>query len=201
MTVNKRCTRILILVAALIITVISLGACGGSGNSGESVLSEYPKADMSGYAGLRGVKSTTEYADLTVKDLKQLMDNGESFALYVGYADCPWCNTLIPYVSSVAEKYGGIVGYLDARKDPTWKSNMDITNYDVFVELFDEYIRLDEEKKKHLYVPVVYFVKGGKAVTAHEGVVDGLENPDDMLSEDQEKELEGILSDGFKKTT
>ena len=198
-------TKILtiILTALLLVTAVSLAGCGGSGGSGggsgekSELFKDYPTADMSGYTGLRGVKSTTEYADLTVKDVKILMDNGESFALFVSYADCPWCNTIVPYISKVAEDYGGVVGYLDTRKDPSWQSNLDITNYDVFADLFGKYLKNDEDGKKHLYVPVIYFIKDGKAVDSHEGVVDGLESPDDILSEGQEKDLEGILKDGF----
>jgi len=201
MKTNRRKTGIALLAAMLLIALACLAACGSgsSGGGGEdSVLNDYPEADMSGYAGLRGSKAEAKYADLTVKDLKVLMDNGESFALFVSYADCPWCNTLIPYLSQATEENGGVIGYLDTRKDPSWQSNMDITNYDVFVKLFDKFLRTDDEGKKHLYVPVVYFIKDGKVVSAHEGVVDGLEGPDDILSEDQEKELLAILDDGFK---
>ncbi len=102
-----------------------------------------------------------------VKEMYERMHNNESFAIYFGFHRCPWCRDLMPVLND-ASKEAGIetVYYVNTRENPEWKSNIDIDDYDLLVEMAFDYLPYDEKGIKHLDAPTVYFVKGGKIETA-----------------------------------
>lgn len=199
--------KIMIAGAFAASSAVMLTACsgGGTGTTTESkakiadTLSSYTKSDMSGYEGLQGYDKETVFVDMTVQDVKKEMDNKSTFVFFASYATCPYCNKLIPYLNDVALEEGVKVGYIDTRKNPEWKSNMDIDDYDLFVEMFGDYLKLDENEKKHLYVPHTFFIKNGEVVYSHEGVADNLEDPKGELSEDMKESIRNAVREGFDK--
>lgn len=191
------------LLAILVLIALALGLCAcssGSGNASNSnALEAYPASDMSGYSGLSDYSKELTFVDVTMDDVKSLMDGKRTFVLYAGYANCPWCNALISYLNDAALENGNKIAYLDTRKDPSWESNVDIDGYDVFVEYFGEYLEPDADNIPHLYVPDVYYVKDGQIVARHEGVTPSLESPSDIMTKDQENELMSALREEFSK--
>ena len=190
-----------ILLAAIIIMVLSitLVACSNNNiNTGDALI-DYPKSDMSGYSGLEGYDKELRFVDVTMSDVKYLMKNKGTFVLYAGYSNCPWCNEIISHLNDVALEENMMIGYLDTRRDPSWQSNMDIEGYDVFVELFGDYLDEDEGGQLHLYVPDTYFVKDGQVVARHEGVTPSLDSPGDEWSDAMIEEVETSLKEAFDK--
>ena len=188
--------RALVSIFLCLALVLGLAACGGGSKDIESsnkLLSAYPESDLTGYSGLSGYDKDTTFVDVTVKDIEALMSKKASFVVFAGFSNCPWCNALIRTFNDVCLEEGLTVAYLDTRRNPEWLNNMEIDDYDKFVEIFGEWIPLDDDNKKHLYVPEIFFVKDGKAIYGREGVLESLESPSDIMSEEQVEELKADL--------
>ena len=169
-------------------TIALLVGCGGS--------TPHTKSDMSGYKELKD--DDPAFYDFTVKDLTKAIDNKETLVVYLGFTNCPWCNEAIPILNDLAKANGQEVAYINTRLDPSWESNIDIDDYDLFVEYFDGYLDYDEEGIKHLYVPVVIFIKDGEIKLWHEGTVDDHDATERKMTEDEIEELTKTYQEGFE---
>ena len=183
----------------------ALTACNSTGVvesvNKKSFLDDYSYSDMTDYEGLKNYSRDLKFKDVTVKDVDKAMKAGESFVLYCGYKDCPWCNSIISALNDAAIQYGTDIAYLNTRRDPSWKSNLDMDDYDVFVSYFGDYLDTDGDGKKHLYVPHIFFIKDGVVVAEHPGTAPGHENADDEFTSDQRELFNKALEDGFKALT
>jgi hypothetical protein len=122
----------------------------------------------------------------------------ESFVFLAAYEDCQYCDLLMPYLNEALADKGTYAGYLDTRKDPSWTSNTDIDDYDLFCKRFGKYLEKDVNGGLHLYTPDIYVIRNGRVVAEYQGVVEGADNPENALTSAQEKELretlDGLLS-------
>lgn len=177
-------------IIAVMISAVILAGCSAPVSSKEP-----ERADMSGYQYLEDPEPA--FYEMTVTDIKEQMDQGESFAVYFGFAECPWCNEAVPVLNEAAKEAGMTVGYVDTRKDASWKSNTDIDGYDLFKEIAKDYLKEDENGEPHLYAPTVIFFKDGKIVKYHEALIEGYTPSEGRMSEEQQKELLEIYLDGF----
>ena len=191
--------------AAALFALPALSACSATGVveqvKQESFLDNYEYSDISDYDGFKNYTRDLKFKGVTVKDIDKAIKDGESFVLYCGFKNCPWCNSMIAVLNDIAIQYGCDIAYLDTRKDPSWSSNMDIDDYDLFVKYFGDYLDTDSEGKKHLYVPHVFFIKDGVVVAEHPGTAPGHENASDELTGEQKEALTKTLEEGFKKVT
>lgn len=157
-------------------------------------------ADMSGYAALAGYEKPLVFVDMTVADILERMDRGETFAVVASFADCPWCNAVITYVNDAALEVSVPVGLLDTRKDPSWVSNLQITDYDLFVERFGEYLSYDSDERLHLYTPHIFFIRDGEVVAEHQGAIPEMgSDPATPLDDRMKEKLIDIYRDGFRR--
>ncbi|MBQ9068249.1 MAG: hypothetical protein IJ131_04185 [Eggerthellaceae bacterium] len=203
---KQTCVLLAAATAALFLAV-ALAACSASNaqpqsaqpKGGYASLDTYPASDMSNYDCAQGYDGDYRFVDMTVSDIAAEMDAGTTFMVYAGYDHCPWCNSVLNYLNDIAVDHGIRVGYLDTRKDPSWKTNMDIDDYDLFVEKFDDVLELDDEGKKHLYVPHLFFMKDGAVVADHPGTVPSQSDSSDPLSEAQVAEYKGAVEDALAK--
>ncbi len=159
---------------------------------------EFPKADLSAYAGLDGYEKPLCFVEMTVADVARLMDEKQTFSFVASFAKCPWCNIMIAYLNDAALEAGETMGLIDTRKDPSWTNNMDIDDYDLFVELFGDHLETDEDGKLHLYTPHAFFIKEGVVVYDHQGTLPDMGNvPGADLTKDQEERLTDLYRNGF----
>lgn len=194
------------LAAIVLVSAFMLSSCGSAGgdegtDEGTAGVPFASKdiVDLSGYDGMEGYEGESRFVETTVAEVVKLMNDKETFVVFLGFNNCPYCNAVISYVNEAAENAGEYIGYIDTRKNPSWENNMDIDDYDLFVKYFGDYLELDEDNKKHLYVPDMYFIKNGEIVARHDGVVEGADDPEQPLTKDQQKELRKILADDFEK--
>ena len=207
----KRKLAITLIIIALL--ALPIMGCASSGIGGKnslkaedfefmSDLDGFLQAEMTGYAALQNyeAKDPLPFVDVTVKDIHKLMEDKESFVLFVSFSTCPWCNAVLTRFIDVANEAGIKVASLNTRKNPEWESNMDIDDYDLFVADFDEQLEYDTEGFKHLYVPHVFFVKEGEVVYDHQGALPEMgSDPYMELNAKQEEALRDIYREGFKK--
>ena len=191
----KKTRRLRIILPALL-ALLLLCACGPKKNC----LAEFPPQDMSGYAGLADYTKELSFVDVTVQDIHRLKEEKETFVFVASFANCPWCNAIIGYINDAALENKATVGLLDTRKDPSWTSNMDITDYDLFVEDFGDQLEYDEENLLHLYVPHIFFIKKGEVVYEHQGALPEMgDDPHMELTDEQKQALTEIFREGFRK--
>ncbi len=154
-------------------------------------------ADMSGYEYYAESEDYV-YVKSSVKDMAEMMDEGKSFVIYFGFARCPWCRDAMPVLNEAAKETGtDTVYYVDTRAKEEWKSNLDIDDYDLFVEKAGDYLTLDDNSIKHLYTPMVLFIKDGK-------IVETVSAPDydaheEAISDELREELKNTYLEAFAK--
>lgn len=191
--------RIHALIICIIIVSSLLAGCGkDKGAIPESPFSGRDTVDLSAYTSMSGQGGESRFVDTTVAEIDQLMKDKESFVFLAAYEDCQYCDLLMPYLNEALADKGTYAGYLDTRKDPSWSSNTDIDDYDLFCKRFGRYLEKDENGNLHLYTPDIYVIKKGRVVAEYQGVVEGADDPENALTSAQEKELretlDGLLS-------
>lgn len=106
------------------------------------------------------------YVKSNVKEMYNKMNNGDTFIIYFGFSRCPWCRDLMPILNEAGKKEElDHIYYVDTREKEEWKSNIDIDDYDLFVEKVGDYLEYDENNIKRLYVPFIIFIKEGNIVS------------------------------------
>ncbi|MBP3896329.1 MAG: hypothetical protein J6D57_00630 [Mogibacterium sp.] len=191
--------RIFAFIICIIIVSSLLAGCGkDNGAIPESPFSGRDTVDLSAYTSMSGQGGESRFVDTTVAEIDQLMKDKESFVFLAAYEDCQYCDLLMPYLNEALADKGTYAGYLDTRKDPSWSSNTDIDDYDLFCKRFGRYLEKDENGNLHLYTPDIYVIKKGRVVAEYQGVVEGADDPENALTSAQEKELretlDGLLS-------
>jgi len=154
------------------------------------------KSDMSGYEGFTDTEHV--FYDMTVAGMLEYMDAKESFAVYFGFDNCPWCLDAMPVLNEAAKEYEAEVGYIDTRKNPAWQKNVDIDDYDKLVERIGNYFTYDNDGNRHLYTPAVVFIKDGEVVLYHEGTVESHNARERSMTDEEIEELKEIYREGFE---
>ena len=96
----------------------------------------------------------------SAEDAIELMDLGTG-VLFLGFPQCPWCQTLVPHLDAAAKDVGiNEVLYFDVREDRTANS----TTYQQFVDKLEPYLDKDEDGEPRIYVPHVVVVNEGEVV-------------------------------------
>lgn len=182
-----------LMVTAVLLCLLVCGCGGGGGGP----FADRPASDLSGYPSMEGYDGEVRLRDTDAAEVAGLMQGGETFVVFAGYEDCAYCNRLLPYLNEAAAGAGRIVGYIDTRSDPKWMNNNDIDDFDKFLDCFGEYLPVEKNGEPHLYTPDTYFVKEGRVVYRHEGLLEGAIDPNLPLTQDQEEELREELAEGF----
>lgn len=115
--------------------------------------------------------------------------------IYLGFPSCPWCRNIIPVLFEVAKENDiDTIYYANPREI---KDNHE--NYQKLKDILNDYLEVNDEGEKTLYVPDVYFVKDGKIVGNHLSSVDSQDDPYVSLTLEQVLELKNIYQDLFNK--
>lgn len=148
----------------------------------------------------------------SANDIITMMDNGETFVVYFGFASCPWCRSVLPTLIDVAEELGlEKVYYVDVKEirdvlEVDEDGNVVTTKEgsegyigllarleDVLEDYTLEYDgkKIDTEEKR-IYAPNVVSVVNGTAKELETGISELQENPfgeltDEMIDETYNK--------------
>jgi thiol-disulfide isomerase/thioredoxin len=145
----------------------------------------------------------------TTSDIVKRVENKETFIVYFGFKECPWCRSVITELINVAKDKGiDTIYYVDV-KDIRDVKQIDENNNIITVQEGDkDYLTLieqfsnvlsdytltkDNEKidtgEKRIYAPNVIVVSHGTAVQMEEGIPESLTNPYAKLTDKQKKEI------------
>lgn len=107
----------------------------------------------------------------TEEEIINFLETGTGI-VYLGFPECPWCQSYVVYLNEVA-KDSGIekIYYLNVKDIRTNNTE----NYQKIVSLLSDILPNDENGNKKVYVPQVVFVKKGNIVAG--------DNETSMISE------------------
>lgn len=143
----------------------------------------------------------------TAEEVAKMMDEKETFLVYFGFKECPWCRSVVEELIHVAkDKNIGRIYYVDVKeirdvKEVTEDGKIETTTkgskgyYELLERLgnvLDDYTLYDKDEKeitdgKRIYAPNVVAVSEGKAIKLVTGESDGLEDPYQKLTDKMRK--------------
>lgn len=128
----------------------------------------------------------------SVDEIIKIMKNGTGI-VYLGFPECPWCQSYVVYLNEVAKEEGiKEIYYYNILND---RAN-NTEDYQQIVEILGDNIEYDEEGNHRVYVPNVSFHINGKIIgNDYETAYDtkGFENPSDYWTEDEVNNLKNTL--------
>lgn len=165
------------------------------------------------------ISATNPVDILTEEETISLLENGTGI-LYFGFADCPWCRSLLPVLLSTLDNmsidrlyYLNVSSIRDTlaldEKNKVEVKEEGTQGYYKILELMDSvldpyYLTTSDGKQidtqeKRLYAPTVVGIKEGKIVGVHVGTVDSQESGYNDLTEEEKSELNERLSELINK--
>lgn len=140
---------------------------------------EYPAVDT---------QNVYYYSDYD--EVVQVLNNGTGIVFF-GFPACPYCQVYAPVLDEVAKERGAEkIYYLNIKE----MRDKNTDEYKKIVEILSDYLEIDENGEKRLYVPDTYFVKDGK-IMGHNNSMSMLkeENANEYFDEEKRKELKDKL--------
>ena len=96
----------------------------------------------------------------TEEEIIEILEKG-SGVVYLGFPECPWCQSYVVYLNEVVKDNGlENIYYLNIKE---MRSN-NTENYQKIVSLIEQVLPNDENGNKRIYVPQVVVVKNGKII-------------------------------------
>jgi len=147
------------------------------------------------------VKFSEEYTKIdennvfVYRDMKQIINILEKGTgiVYLGFPECPWCQTYVKYLNDVALDLGiEKIYYYNIRQD----RNDNTEDYQKVVSILEKYLQNDEEGNKRIYVPSVIALKKGEIVGFDDETAwdtKGFSKPEDYWTNEEIKDLKEKL--------
>lgn len=114
------------------------------------------------------------------KTVMDKLENKEEGIYFVGYANCAFCQDLVPVLEEVLEETDKTAIYLDVSKDS-------------FKAIIDRFVKFDNNLDKNLQsgggVPFFIVIDKDQNIRTHVGTVDGYNPSVEEMSEDQTEYL------------
>ena len=154
--------------------------------------------------GERFAKEYTEVAEDNVfvyrsaEEVIKLLEHGTG-VVYLGFPECPWCQTYVKYLDEVAAEVGvDKIYYYNILEDRT--NNTEV--YQKIVSLLGDSLQYDDEGNLRVYVPNVSFHVNGEIIGSDcETSKDtkGFETPEEYWSKEEVQELKDKLTTYMEK--
>ncbi len=152
------------------------------------------EADMTGYEGFTNEDGV--FLDISMEDAVQMIEEKQTFVLYLGFSTCGWCIDVTPILNDVALEQGISVYYIDVKKEGEDIRTKDNEAYVKLENYVRNYFTDDEDK---IYVPAVIGVDHGMISNYHVGTVEGHDAYERELTEVEIKDLEKLYENLIEK--
>ena len=156
----------------------------------KTVVSEDAKKFASEYST---VSEDNVFVYKSAEEIIKIMENGTG-VVYLGFPECPWCQTYVKYLNEVAKEVEiEKIYYFNILEDR--KNNTE--EYKKIVELLKEELQYDDEGNHRIFVPNVSFHVEGKLIgndceTSKD--TKGYDNPADYWTDEEVKDLKKTLT-------
>ena len=172
----------LLYIIPIIFVLLLVGCKKDETNDALKFSEEYTQVDKYNYFVYRNAE-----------EIIKILENGTG-VVYLGFPECPWCQTYVKYLNEVADMEGlEKIFYFNILEDRKNNTN----NYQKIVKKLNDYLRYDEEGNKKVYVPAIIFVSEGEIIgfddeTSYD--TKGFENPNEYWNETAVSELKTRLT-------
>ena len=144
-----------------------------------------------------GLPSNQEvFVESRMSRIMDKIDHGDSFVVYVGHDECPFCTHAVPVLYQTAQEMEATIEYVNLLDDYSWRTEDQTESYDRFVELVGDNMRTDENGDMQFYIPFVVYVRNGTIADAHVSTVDS-DDAEAEFTDEQKGELKQIYYSGF----
>ena len=179
---NKKYYLIIGIVLVLLVGAVFFFVFNREETDGERFAKEYTE-----------VSEDNVFVYRNMEEIIKLLEHGTG-VVYLGFPECPWCQTYVKYLNEVAEEVGiDRIYYYNILEDRTNNTE----DYQKIVSLLGNHLLYDEEGNPRIYVPNVSFVINGEIVANdNETSFDtkGLEKPEEYWIEQEVNDLKGRLT-------
>lgn len=136
-------------ILAIIALAIVLFLIGGY-----SILNGKPSLDAQKFSEeYKEVSKDNVFVYKNVDEIIKIMEHGTG-VVYLGYPECPWCQSYVKYLNEVAKDVGIEKIYYCNTKEVK-EQNMD--KYHQLIKLLDGHLQYNNEGEQWIYVPNVSF--------------------------------------------
>lgn len=224
------------MIVSSVFAMILIGTgCSNSGNSTVTTKTSFKEeyeALNGGYdeeigGNFRTVRISKNNPMETVEasDIIQKIKNKETFVVFFGYAECPWCRSMVSTMVKTAKAnkikkiyYVDIQNIRDQleyndESETFGTATIGTEDYMKLIKklktVLDDYMvtytSVDGEEKeinageKRIYAPTLIYVKDGKAVEDIDGLSEKQETSSDKLTDEIKKDMENELNGFFSK--
>lgn len=145
----------------------------------------------------------------TTTDIVKRVENKETFIVYFGFKECPWCRSVITELINAAKDnniekiyYVDVKDIRDVKQVDEYNNIITVKEGDKdylsliehFSNVLSEYTLTKDNSKiytgeKRIYAPNIIVVSRGTAVKMEEGIPDSLTDPYSKLTKKQKKEI------------
>lgn len=222
-----------VLVIALIFTAIRTGGTSRF-NSEDAKKFKQEYEVLNGETNASGqvirtvnIPEDNPFVYTTAEDLIKKIDNGETFIVYFGFPNCPWCRSVIEKAIAVANKqniksiyYINIRNdqneeilrdkYILGKKNKVVKDEDGTETYKKLLEkldsVLDDYTLTTQDGdeirvgEKRIYAPNFIYVKNGTPLKLEEGISSKQSTSNQELTEDILKDEEELFTKFFQLT-
>lgn len=133
----------------------------------------------------------------SIEEIINILENGTG-VIYLGFPECPWCQSYVKYINDVAKETGiKEIYYFNILDDR--KTNSE--EYQKIVTLLNEVLLEDENGNKRIFVPDVTIVNKGKII-GHDNetsVIEGYESPKEYWTDEKVDALKRKLKKLFSE--
>lgn len=171
-------------IAMLIVTVIAIvGAIGIYYLYGDNDVKETDAKKFHNEYTL--VSEDNVFVYKSIDEIINILEGGTGI-VYLGFPECPWCQSYVKYLNEVAiENNIKEVYYYNIMMD----RNNNTEKYQKIVSLLSDKLLADDNGQKRVFVPDVSFVKNGK-ILFHDNetsVIDSNISPDEYWNDNNIK--------------
>ena len=144
------------------------------------------------------VSKDNDYEYRTSEEILKIMKNGTG-VVYLGFPECPWCQTYVKYLDEVAKEVGiEKIYYYNVLEDRTNNTE----DYKEMLKVLGDNLQTDDEGNPRVFVPNVSFhidgeVIGNDCETSKD--TKGFKKPEEYWNDDEVKDLKEKLTGYMKK--
>lgn len=186
---KKRNYILIVLLAVLLGGLLFLLFRGGNKEEKDAIkfAKEYTEV---------GEDNVFVYRDM--EEIIKLLEHGTG-VVYLGFPECPWCQSYVKYLNEVAKEVGvERIYYYNILEDR--KNNTE--DYQKIVSILKDHLQYDDEGNSRIYVPNVSFHVNGEIIgNDYETSKDthDLNDPNEYWIEEEVNELKTTLTTYMEK--
>lgn len=188
---NKKNIIILSIILILIVLGISLYFIFKNSNENKSDAFKFSEE-------YKTVSKDNVFVYRDIEEIITIMEHGTGI-VYLGFPECPWCQSYVKYLEEVAKEVGvEKIYYYNILKDRTDNT----PEYQKIISLLSTHLQYDEEGNERIFVPNVSFhIKGEVIGNDYETSLDthNLDNPEEYWTKEEVKELKDKLTNLMKQ--